>query len=91
MIHPPDVIEKFAPDAVIGMLGGGSGEAEADDVNDKDEKDREKQAGAAGGCSMEEAATLSGVMQNGVHGDAAADTAQDATLGLGISVVGYVV
>merc|ERR1719336_2454042 len=25
MIHPPDVIEKYAPDAVIGQLGGGSG------------------------------------------------------------------
>merc|ERR1711862_322683 len=22
MIHPPDVIEKYAPDAVIGMVGG---------------------------------------------------------------------
>merc|ERR1719210_2184558 len=22
MIHPPDVIQKYAPDAVIGMLGG---------------------------------------------------------------------
>merc|ERR1739845_16091 len=25
MIHPPDVIGKYAPDAVIGMLGGGDG------------------------------------------------------------------
>merc|ERR1712151_454639 len=25
MIHPPDVIPKYAPDAVIGMIGGGSG------------------------------------------------------------------
>merc|ERR1719158_2762795 len=25
MIHPPDVIEKYAPDAVIGQLGGGGG------------------------------------------------------------------
>ncbi|KAL9139005.1 succinate dehydrogenaase [Amphidinium carterae] len=24
MIHPPDVIEKYAPDAVIGMIGGGA-------------------------------------------------------------------
>merc|ERR1719188_1637033 len=30
MIHPPDVIEKYAPDAVIGMLGeGGGDDAEA--------------------------------------------------------------
>jgi len=25
MIHPPDVIDKYAPDAVIGSLGGGGG------------------------------------------------------------------
>merc|ERR1711963_499858 len=25
MIHPPDVIEKYAPDAVIGKIGGGGG------------------------------------------------------------------
>merc|ERR1719447_1858413 len=25
MIHPPDVIPKYAPDAVIGMIGGGGG------------------------------------------------------------------
>merc|ERR1719401_1173396 len=25
MIHPPDVIPKYAPDAVIGVLGGGGG------------------------------------------------------------------
>merc|ERR1712187_957274 len=31
MIHPPDVIGKYAPDAVLGPLeaGGGGGEAEA--------------------------------------------------------------
>merc|ERR1719159_1528092 len=30
MIHPPDVVEKYAPDAVIGALGaGGGGEAPA--------------------------------------------------------------
>merc|ERR1719203_810684 len=27
MIHPPDVIGKYAPDAVIGMLGGSGGGA----------------------------------------------------------------
>merc|ERR1719440_1886879 len=27
MIHPPDVIEKYAPNAVIGVLGEGGGEA----------------------------------------------------------------
>merc|ERR1719181_2385233 len=25
MIHPPDVIDKYAPDAVIGQIGGGGG------------------------------------------------------------------
>merc|ERR1712107_9432 len=29
MIHPPDVIGKYAPDAVIGMIGGGGGGAVA--------------------------------------------------------------
>jgi len=38
MIHPPDVIEKYAPDAIIGQLGGGGGgeacvEAEEPDAN----------------------------------------------------------
>merc|ERR1711979_86592 len=26
MIHPPDVIDKYAPDAVLGMVGKGGGE-----------------------------------------------------------------
>merc|ERR1719299_147114 len=26
MIHPPDVIEKYAPDAIIGMVGEGGGD-----------------------------------------------------------------
>ena len=29
MIHPPDVIGKYAPDAVIGLLGGGGGHGAA--------------------------------------------------------------
>merc|ERR1711879_1062610 len=29
MIHPPDVIPKYAPDAVIGNLGEGGGDDEA--------------------------------------------------------------
>merc|ERR1719265_2738757 len=29
MIHPPDVIGKYAPDAVIGVLGSGGGAAAA--------------------------------------------------------------
>merc|ERR1712066_380402 len=31
MIHPPDVIGKYAPDACIGKLGEGGGEADDDD------------------------------------------------------------
>jgi len=29
MIHPPDVIEKYAPDAIIGQIGGGAAAAPA--------------------------------------------------------------
>merc|ERR1712076_284787 len=43
MIHPPDVIGKYAPDAVIGMLGGGGG--------DDEEEDDEEEEGAQGGNS----------------------------------------
>merc|ERR1719282_1381810 len=35
MIHPPDVIEKYAPDAVIGQLGGASD----DDEDEEEEQD----------------------------------------------------
>merc|ERR1719327_667265 len=39
MIHPPDVIPKYAPDAIIGELGaGGGGDAAADD-DDEDSDD----------------------------------------------------
>merc|ERR1719237_1152272 len=37
MIHPPDVIPKYAPDAIIGALGGGGGDAGGDDEEDDDE------------------------------------------------------
>merc|ERR1712187_1102249 len=45
MIHPPDVIGKYAPDAIIGALG---------DAGDDDEEDEE--VGGGGGYSMEEVA-----------------------------------
>jgi len=48
MIHPPDVIPKYAPDAVIGVLGEGGA---ADDDDDDDEEEEE-----AGGYTMEEVA-----------------------------------
>jgi hypothetical protein len=32
MIHPPDVIEKYAPDAVIGVLGEGGGDDDGEDA-----------------------------------------------------------
>merc|ERR1712048_1359931 len=44
MIHPPDVIGKYAPDAVIGMLGGG-GEADDDDEDDDDDDDEVAEGG----------------------------------------------
>merc|ERR1719156_54354 len=31
MIHPPDVIGKYAPDAVIGVLGAGGGDESEED------------------------------------------------------------
>merc|ERR1719469_151782 len=42
MIHPPDVVGKYAPDAVIGKVGGASaddGEDSDDDEDDEDEVD----------------------------------------------------
>merc|ERR1712151_283012 len=53
MIHPPDVIGKYAPDAVIGVLGGGGGGDEEED--DEDESD-DDEGGDAGGYSLEEVA-----------------------------------
>merc|ERR1711983_610324 len=35
MIHPPDVVSKYAPDAVIGELGSGGG-GEDEDEDDED-------------------------------------------------------
>merc|ERR1740127_255873 len=35
MIHPPDVIPKYAADAIIGMLGEGGGDADDDDDEDE--------------------------------------------------------
>merc|ERR1719490_673056 len=45
MIHPPDVIEKYAPEAVIGALGEAGGDEEEDDDDDDDD---EVDDGAAG-------------------------------------------
>merc|ERR1719230_1623559 len=53
MIHPPDVIGKYAPDAIIGMLGAGGGDEDDDDDDDESE---EEETGGAGGYSMEEVA-----------------------------------
>ena len=46
-IHPPDVIGKYAPDSVIGMIGGGGGGAVAAGA---------PAAGGGGGISMAEVA-----------------------------------
>merc|ERR1712046_452889 len=51
MIHPPDVIPKYAPDAIIGNLG----DAGHDD-DDDDEDDEDEEADGGDGYSMEEVA-----------------------------------
>merc|ERR1719269_358947 len=57
MIHPPDVIPKYAPYAPIGTLGGGGDEAEDDDDDDDEEEEEEEEEEAGGGgYSMEEVA-----------------------------------
>merc|ERR1712003_512537 len=60
MIHPPDVIGKYAPDAIIGMLGEGGGDADDDDDDDDDDEDEsddeEEEAGGDGGYSLAEVA-----------------------------------
>merc|ERR1719460_883576 len=54
MIHPPDVIPKYAPYAPIGLLGEGGDEAEDDDDDDDEAEDDDDEE--AGGYSMEEVA-----------------------------------
>merc|ERR1739848_41975 len=54
MIHPPDVIPKYAPDAIIGVLGEGGGGG--DDDEDSDEDEEEEEGGGGGGFTMEEVA-----------------------------------
>ncbi|CAK0848797.1 unnamed protein product [Prorocentrum cordatum] len=58
MIHPPDVIPKYAPDAAIGKLGAGGGADEKDDSDDDDDsdEDEEEAVGGGGGYSPEEVA-----------------------------------
>merc|ERR1711972_937341 len=48
-IHPPDVIPKYAPDAVIGMLGAGGGGDEDEDEDSDEDSDEEVAAGGGGG------------------------------------------
>merc|ERR1719195_999511 len=48
MIHPPDVVSKYAPDAVIGELGSGGGGEDDDDEEDGDAKPAQKKAAASG-------------------------------------------
>merc|ERR1719207_211748 len=54
MIHPPDVIPKYAPYAPIGMLGEGGDDDDEDD--DDDDEEEEEETGGAGGYTMEEVA-----------------------------------
>merc|ERR1712187_793660 len=46
MIHPPDVVGKYAPDAIIGKLGEGGG---GGDEESEDESDAENGGGAVAG------------------------------------------
>merc|ERR1719484_176624 len=57
MIHPPDVIPKYAPYAPIGLLGEGGGDDDDDDDDEDDEEEEEEEEeeeGGGGGYSMEE-------------------------------------
>merc|ERR1712113_625836 len=59
MIHPPDVVGKYAPDAVIGALGGGGGGGEDEEDDDDSDEDEEEEDGAdvsAGAYTMEDVA-----------------------------------
>merc|ERR1719305_2217952 len=59
MIHPPDVIPKYAPYAPIGLLGEGGGDADDDDDDEDEEEseeEEEEEEGGGGGYSMEEVA-----------------------------------
>merc|ERR550532_3433941 len=38
MIHPPDVVGKYAPDAIIGALGSGGGGGEEEDEDEDEEE-----------------------------------------------------
>eukprot|EP00405_Crypthecodinium_cohnii_P025458 CAMPEP_0206489994 /NCGR_PEP_ID=MMETSP0324_2-20121206/43702_1 /ASSEMBLY_ACC=CAM_ASM_000836 /TAXON_ID=2866 /ORGANISM="Crypthecodinium cohnii, Strain Seligo" /LENGTH=1124 /DNA_ID=CAMNT_0053970041 /DNA_START=42 /DNA_END=3416 /DNA_ORIENTATION=+ len=51
MIHPPDVIPKYAPDSVIGKLGEGGG---GDEDDDDDEDEEEEVGGGDGGITLAE-------------------------------------
>merc|ERR1712196_730637 len=53
MIHPPDVIGKYAPDALVGTLSGGGG---GDDDEDSDDDDDAGDASGDGGITLEEVA-----------------------------------
>merc|ERR1719231_1083355 len=57
MIHPPDVIPKYAPYATIGTLGGGGGGGAAvADAGAEEEEEEEEAGGADGGITMDEVA-----------------------------------
>jgi cytochrome b involved in lipid metabolism len=55
MIHPPDVVGKYAPDAIIGELGGAGGAEEESDEESEEEEEEEDTAGG-GGYTVEEVA-----------------------------------
>jgi len=59
MIHPGDVIQKYAPTAILGPLGEGGGAVEEDSDEDDDEDDDEDESeddGGAGGYTLDDVA-----------------------------------
>lgn len=61
MIHPGDVIQKYAPDAILGPLGGGGGGAveessEEEDDDSEEEESEDDDGGAGGGYTLDEVA-----------------------------------
>merc|ERR1719398_675257 len=47
MIHPPDVVSKYAPDAIIGALGSGGGGGDDEDEDEDEDGDAQPTKKAA--------------------------------------------
>merc|ERR1719247_1291049 len=65
MIHPPDVVDKYAATAsfkILGKLGEGGGDADDDDDDDDEDESEEEDAGGSG-------ITLADVAKHTTKGD----------------------